>query len=169
MPGSLTSGFLWIRWRRKRSRHSRCMRNPQFFVSGKRAMALSRTSSTALMKGTVWCLSRLHWVWQGLFYFSISTTGPFRMWCSQWCQCHVLYWPFCYWKPETSNFRMLYQKTTYMAVYRLAVDENWNIHSPLRMDHHIMQMRVDWSNICSDTLIMAFLSTHDVKSCLRLL
>ena len=36
IPGSLTSGFLWSRWRRKRSRHSRRMRNPQFFVSGKR-------------------------------------------------------------------------------------------------------------------------------------
>ena len=38
MPGSLTSGFLWSRWRGKRSRHSRRMRNPQFYVSGKRAM-----------------------------------------------------------------------------------------------------------------------------------
>ena len=38
MPGSLTSGFLWSRWRGKRSRHSRCMRNPQFYVSGKRPM-----------------------------------------------------------------------------------------------------------------------------------
>ena len=38
MPGSLTSGFLWSRWRGKRSRHSRCMRNPQFCVSGKRPM-----------------------------------------------------------------------------------------------------------------------------------
>ena len=34
IPGSLTSGFLWSRWRWKRSRHSRCMRNPQFYVSG---------------------------------------------------------------------------------------------------------------------------------------
>ena len=38
MPGSLTSGFFWSRWRGKRSRHSRCMRNPQFSVSGKRPM-----------------------------------------------------------------------------------------------------------------------------------
>ena len=38
MPGSLTSGFLWSRWRGKRSRHSRRMRNPQFCVSGKRPM-----------------------------------------------------------------------------------------------------------------------------------
>ena len=36
IPGSLTSDFVWSRWRRKRSRHSRRMRNPQFYVSGKR-------------------------------------------------------------------------------------------------------------------------------------
>ena len=30
MSGSLTSGFLWSRWRGKRSRHPRRMRNPQF-------------------------------------------------------------------------------------------------------------------------------------------
>ena len=33
---SLTSGFLWSQWRGKRSRHSQRMRNPQFYVSGKR-------------------------------------------------------------------------------------------------------------------------------------
>ena len=38
MPGSLTSCFLWSWWREKRSRHSRRMRNPQFYVSGKRPM-----------------------------------------------------------------------------------------------------------------------------------
>ena len=38
VPGSLTSCFLWCRWRGKRSQHSRCMRNPQFCVSGKRSM-----------------------------------------------------------------------------------------------------------------------------------
>ena len=38
MPGSLTNGFLWSRWRGIRSRHSRRMRNPQFCVSGKRPM-----------------------------------------------------------------------------------------------------------------------------------
>ena len=39
MSGSLTNGFLWSRWRGKRSRHSRRMRNPQFYVSDKRPMA----------------------------------------------------------------------------------------------------------------------------------
>ena len=38
MPGSLNCGFLWSWWRGKRSRHYRCMRNPQFYVSGKRPM-----------------------------------------------------------------------------------------------------------------------------------
>ena len=36
---SLTSGFLWSRWRGKRSRHSRRMHNPQCYVSGKMPMA----------------------------------------------------------------------------------------------------------------------------------
>ena len=38
MPGSLTSGFLWIRWREKRCRNPRRMRDSQFYVSGKRPM-----------------------------------------------------------------------------------------------------------------------------------
>ena len=38
IPGSLTSGFLWSRRRGIRSRHSRHMCNPQFYVSGKRSM-----------------------------------------------------------------------------------------------------------------------------------
>ena len=40
MPGSLTSGFLWSRWQGKRSRHFRRMRNPQFYVYGKRPMTV---------------------------------------------------------------------------------------------------------------------------------
>ena len=38
MPRSLTSVFIWSRWREKRYRHSRRKRNPQFYVSGKRPM-----------------------------------------------------------------------------------------------------------------------------------
>ena len=45
MPGSLTSGFRWNRWRGKRSRHSRCMRNPQFYVSSKRSIKLDGSQS----------------------------------------------------------------------------------------------------------------------------
>ena len=45
MPGSLTSGFLWSRWRRKRSRHSPPMQNPKFYVSGERSMGNEGVSS----------------------------------------------------------------------------------------------------------------------------
>ena len=51
MPGSLTCGFLWSWWRGKRFRHSRPMRNPLFYVSGKRPMpahAVLRVTSLAL-------------------------------------------------------------------------------------------------------------------------
>ena len=37
-PESLTGGCLWSQWRGKRSRHSRRMRIPQFYVSGKRSI-----------------------------------------------------------------------------------------------------------------------------------
>ena len=50
MPGSLTSGFLWSRWRGKRSRHSRRMRNPQFYVSGKRPIAANYTITEVLVR-----------------------------------------------------------------------------------------------------------------------
>ena len=38
MPGSQTNCFLWSPWQVKRSRFSRRMHNPQFYVSGKRPM-----------------------------------------------------------------------------------------------------------------------------------
>ena len=48
---SLTSGFLWSRWRGNRSRQSRCMHNPQFYVSGKRPMVtkISNQRVTSLL------------------------------------------------------------------------------------------------------------------------
>ena len=50
MPGSLTSGFLWSRWRGKRSRYSQRMRNQLFYISGKRPMGERSLSGT----GTRW-------------------------------------------------------------------------------------------------------------------
>ena len=38
MPGSLTNGYLWSRWRGKCTRHSRRMRNPRFHISNKRPL-----------------------------------------------------------------------------------------------------------------------------------
>ena len=55
MPGSLTSGFLWNRWREKRSRYSRCMRNPQFYVSVERPIPWRHREC----KNIWWYLSKL--------------------------------------------------------------------------------------------------------------
>ena len=53
MPGSLTSGFYWS-WRRgKRSRYSRRMRNPQFYVSGKRPMEYSNSYNVLSIKRAI--------------------------------------------------------------------------------------------------------------------
>ena len=69
MPGSLISGFLWSWWRRKRSRHSRRMRNPQFYVSGKRPMWLVDTALCQCLEevwiqwfrgSVIFCF--LHWI-----------------------------------------------------------------------------------------------------------
>ena len=49
MSGSLTSGFLWCWWRGKRCRHSRRMRNPQFYVSGKRPMRILLCPTSQIM------------------------------------------------------------------------------------------------------------------------
>ena len=50
MPGSLTYGFLWKRRREKFSRHSRRMRNLQFYVSGKRPIDLFAQSGQATLQ-----------------------------------------------------------------------------------------------------------------------
>ena len=95
MPGSLTGGFLWSRWRRNRSRHSRRMRNPQFYASGKRPMlyviwhwcGYTQTQSIAHVLGNV-----LLCCWMSFFLFSslilylimcfrLMTSGAEHWWC----------------------------------------------------------------------------------------
>ena len=64
MPGSLTSGFLWSRWRGKRYRHCRCMRNPQFYVSGKRPIDEKHRSDfeqTSHSSPSMGCLLWVFW------------------------------------------------------------------------------------------------------------
>ena len=51
MPGALTSGFLWSRWRGKRSWHSRRMRNAQSYVSGKRPVVYKHCSCPPIDHG----------------------------------------------------------------------------------------------------------------------
>ena len=60
MPGSLTSGFLWNRRRVKRSRHSRRMRNLQFYVSGKRPIVWEYCGQPGLAALTDWMFKETH-------------------------------------------------------------------------------------------------------------
>ena len=61
VPGSLTSGFLWSRWRGKRSRYSRRMRSPQFYVSGNRPIVrVSTDDCWVLSTKGVWYGKRFH-------------------------------------------------------------------------------------------------------------
>ena len=51
MPGWLTSGFLWSRWRGKRFRHSRRM--PQFYVSGMRPIMAMFYPATMVTQASI--------------------------------------------------------------------------------------------------------------------
>ena len=62
------------RWRGKRSRHSRRMRNPQFCVSGKRPIEAGRHKRP-------WHQRPWYWPeWQGIFRSSFRTRSSNRMW-----------------------------------------------------------------------------------------
>ena len=55
MPGLLTSGFRWSQWLGKRSWHSRHMRNPQFYVSGKRPIEIELWCNYSVGASDVCC------------------------------------------------------------------------------------------------------------------
>ena len=57
MPGSLTSGFIWVGGGEKRSQHSWRMRNPQFYMSGKRPIILPSQETF----GCLLCAPWRHW------------------------------------------------------------------------------------------------------------
>ena len=107
MSGSLTSGFLWSRCRGKRSRHSRRMRNPQFYVSGKRPMG--HATLTTIIETIIQLLSHRYTVtrisclshndvmtWKCFpHYVGHRRTHPQRVWVIQIididCNVHYLY------------------------------------------------------------------------------
>ena len=72
MPRSLTNGFLWSRWRGKRSRHSRRMRNPRFYVSGKRSIAFL----SSFERGAKLINSGLILTWSKSFDYVFFTKMP---------------------------------------------------------------------------------------------
>ena len=61
MPGSLTSGFLWSRWRGKRSRHSGRMHNPQFTYLIRGRCAIPSIPSPSRENLCWWCLFGGDW------------------------------------------------------------------------------------------------------------
>ena len=81
IPGSLTKGFLWSRWQRKRSRHSRRMRSPQFYVSGKMPI-VAMLYATQCFRLPHFNLCIILQLWLGIVYtsevsfFSVSPTSP---------------------------------------------------------------------------------------------
>ena len=87
MPGSLTSGFLWSRWRWKRSRHSRRMRNPQFYVSGKRPMVEVARNIIKFVDATVGTnldiksLAVMHWWFNAQPYLHWLNPNIQFNWC----------------------------------------------------------------------------------------
>ena len=80
MPGSLTSGFLWSRRPGKCSRHSRRMRNPHFYVTGKRPI-WQQTRSCAILSSI--SVRKTHpksrlcvpWLTQGTLVMMTSSNG----------------------------------------------------------------------------------------------
>ena len=73
MPRSLTSGSPWIRWRGKRSRHSRRVLNPQFYVSGKIPIGCRGVLSHRQISIIYQCLPANHLFcrdWWGMSYWA---------------------------------------------------------------------------------------------------
>ena len=62
MPRSMTDGFLWSRYREKRSWHSRRIRNPFLFVSDNRPMDNHIFADTERPKAIIWSLY-IHETW----------------------------------------------------------------------------------------------------------
>ena len=65
-PAVIQAGIANPRWRGKRSRHSRHMRNPQFYVSGKRP--IGRWFSVSKSRVMNWAFIRLKGSYLGLNY-----------------------------------------------------------------------------------------------------
>ena len=74
MPGSLTCVFFWSWWRGKRSRHSRRMRNPQFYLSGKRPMAGPKEKFKSINRRTIALHSWACCLWDCIIFSRIPQT-----------------------------------------------------------------------------------------------
>ena len=87
MPGTLTSGFLWSRWH---SRHSRRMRNPQFYVSGKRPMGTNRNSYLGAIHSSSRSSMILH-IYSEFYITCVRNCGWISLQSLFWNACKRLY------------------------------------------------------------------------------
>ena len=69
MPGSLTRGFPWSRWRGKHSRYPQRIRNLQFYASEKRSM---KTKQTKRVHDSGYLLYMRHWKRKSFVVTSVS-------------------------------------------------------------------------------------------------
>ena len=99
IPGSLTSGF-WSQWRGKHSRHSRRMRSPNFYVSGKR-LILHRIYTVpiipyrpyvTLLIGTRRKRSQSIHIWSLSYLYVVSRCGV--SWFIWWVHIIIQYYDF---------------------------------------------------------------------------
>ena len=89
MSGSLTRGFLWSRWRGKRSRHYRRMCNLQFYVSGKRPIAWIRFPhywSFLVLTGYQWPPLTKGKGCGAMMFSSVSTNLLNKQWTCWWIE-----------------------------------------------------------------------------------
>ena len=120
MPGSLTSGLLWSRWRGKRSRHSRRMRNPQFYVSGKRPIYREYQASIVLYYNTL-----------PSTVYRLNILSTFHQKSFQYEDPHSRYWVLGVFDVNIRRFhdRRILSMGFHMLIWRSLYTEIANAHS----------------------------------------
>ena len=83
MPGSLTNDFLWSRRRGKRSRHSRRMRKPQFYLSSKRPIEKPFCSDSPLQDCGAVILTNVSGIIQSPDFLNHHPSTTFCTWTIQ--------------------------------------------------------------------------------------
>ena len=93
MPESLYGTFLCSRWRGKRSRHYRRMRNPQFYISGKRPMdhtnLVGAGDKGTVKLSTIWMCALIFvghtlYVYKVMRHICVIFLIPAHFWSSEW-------------------------------------------------------------------------------------
>ena len=142
MPGTLTSGFLWSRWRGKRSRHSRRMRNPQFYVSGKKLMRLAFYDDITTWKRP--CTeSKVHGANKGLTWGRQDPGGPHvgHMNLAIWG--FLPFWSCVmgiHWSPVDSHQEWNVEHYIFVFSLKKLLIKQWSCHDLRHYEPHVMSL-----------------------------